>query len=119
MEEQAEIVRRIESAFGWLDRMAADHAAAARLLPKLDAAILAKAFQRRIRPPGPQRRTRQRAAGTDQGGAGGCTENNTRSATYGNTTSAAKRQSEFTATGTLSDAAQKIRSQIHDQKPPG
>lgn len=43
--ERAEIVRRIESAFGWLDRMAADHAAAARLLPKLNAAILAKAFR--------------------------------------------------------------------------
>lgn len=44
LEEQAEIVRRIESAFDWLDRVAADHAAATRLLPKLDAAILAKAF---------------------------------------------------------------------------
>jgi len=45
LEEQAEIVRRIESAFGWLDRVAADHAAAAKYLPKLDAAILAKAFR--------------------------------------------------------------------------
>lgn len=45
IDEQAEIVRRIETAFGWLDRMAADHAAAARLLLKLDAAILAKAFR--------------------------------------------------------------------------
>ena len=53
MEEQAEIVRRIESAFGWLDRMAADHAAAARLLPKLDAAILAKAFQGKLVPQDP------------------------------------------------------------------
>ncbi len=43
-DEQAEIVRRIASAFAWLDRVAADHAAAARLLPKLDAAILTKAF---------------------------------------------------------------------------
>jgi type I restriction enzyme S subunit len=50
---QAEIVRRIESAFGWLDRMAADHAAAARLLPKLDAAILAKAFQGKLVPQDP------------------------------------------------------------------
>lgn len=50
LEEQAEIVRRIESAFGWLDRMAADHAAAARLLPKLDAAILGKAFQGKLVP---------------------------------------------------------------------
>ncbi len=52
-EEQAEIVRRIESAFGWLDRMAADHAAAARLLPKLDAAILIKAFQGELVPQDP------------------------------------------------------------------
>jgi type I restriction enzyme S subunit len=52
-EEQAEIVRRIESAFGWLDRMAADHAAAARLLPKLDAAILAKAFRGELVPQDP------------------------------------------------------------------
>lgn len=51
--EQAEIVRRIESAFGWLDRMAADHAAAARLLPKLDAAILAKAFRGELVPQDP------------------------------------------------------------------
>ena len=51
--EQAEIVRRIESAFGWLDRMAADHAAAARLLLKLDAAILAKAFRGALVPQDP------------------------------------------------------------------
>jgi type I restriction enzyme S subunit len=52
-EEQAEIVRRVESAFGWLDRMAVDHAAAARLLPKLDAAILAKAFRGELVPQDP------------------------------------------------------------------
>jgi type I restriction enzyme S subunit len=51
--EQAEIVRRIESVFGWLGRMAADHAAAARLLPKLDAAILAKAFRGELVPQDP------------------------------------------------------------------
>ncbi|MES0096402.1 restriction endonuclease subunit S [Mesorhizobium sp. M0019] len=53
LEEQVEIVRRIESAFGWLDRMAADHAAAARLIPKLDAAILAKAFRGALVPQDP------------------------------------------------------------------
>ncbi|MCW1985106.1 UNVERIFIED_ORG: type I restriction enzyme S subunit [Sphingomonas sp. R1F5B] len=53
IDEQAEIVRRIESAFGWLDRMASDHAAAARLLPKLDAAILAKAFRGELVPQDP------------------------------------------------------------------
>ena len=45
MKEQAEIVQRIESSFTWLDRLSADHAAADRLLPKLDAAILEKAFR--------------------------------------------------------------------------
>jgi type I restriction enzyme S subunit len=53
IDEQGEIVRRIESAFGWLNRMAADHAAADRLLPKLDAAILAKAFQGKLVPQDP------------------------------------------------------------------
>lgn len=53
LDEQGEIVRRIESAFGWLDRMAADHAAAARLLPKLNAAILAKAFRGELVPQDP------------------------------------------------------------------
>lgn len=43
--EQSEITRLIESAFNWLDRMSADNAAAAKFLPKLEAAILAKAFR--------------------------------------------------------------------------
>jgi type I restriction enzyme S subunit len=51
--ERAEIVRRIETAFGWLDRIAADHHSAAKLLPKLDAAILAKAFQGELVPQDP------------------------------------------------------------------
>lgn len=54
VEEQAEIVRRIDSAFDWLDRVAADHAVAARLLPKLDAAILAKAFRGELVPQDPE-----------------------------------------------------------------
>lgn len=53
LQEQAEIVRRIEFAFGWLDRMAADHAAAARLLSKLDAAILRKALRGELVPQDP------------------------------------------------------------------
>lgn len=44
LDEALEIVRRIETAFAWLDRVSSDHASAARLLPKLDGAILAKAF---------------------------------------------------------------------------
>lgn len=54
LDEQAETVRRIDSAFNWLDRMAADHAAAAKLLPKLDAAILAKAFRGELVPQDPE-----------------------------------------------------------------
>lgn len=54
IEEQVEIVRRLSSAFGWLNRMATDHAAAARLLPKLDDAILAKAFRGELVPQDPQ-----------------------------------------------------------------
>jgi type I restriction enzyme, S subunit len=53
IDEAIEIVRRIESTFSWLDRMAADHAAAARLLPKLDAAILSKAFRGELGPQDP------------------------------------------------------------------
>jgi type I restriction enzyme S subunit len=41
---QQEIVRRIQTAFTWLDR-GAEHANASRLLSKLDQAILAKAFR--------------------------------------------------------------------------
>lgn len=50
LEEQAEIVRQIDSAFAWLDRVASDHGAATKLLPKLDAAILAKAFRGELVP---------------------------------------------------------------------
>jgi type I restriction enzyme S subunit len=53
MEEQAEIVRRIESSFDRLDRVAAEHAAATRLLPKLDSAILARAFRGELVPQDP------------------------------------------------------------------
>ena len=43
--EMQRIVRLIETAFGWLDRVAAEHNNAARLLAKLDHAILSKAFR--------------------------------------------------------------------------
>jgi type I restriction enzyme S subunit len=43
--EQHSILQRLEAAFAWLDRVAAEHANASRLLPKLDQAILAKAFR--------------------------------------------------------------------------
>jgi type I restriction enzyme S subunit len=53
LKDQTEITRRIESAFNWLDRLAADHAAASKLLPKLEAAILAKAFRGELVPQDP------------------------------------------------------------------
>jgi type I restriction enzyme, S subunit len=53
IEVQAEIVRRIESVFGWLDRLAADHAVSERLIPKLDAAILERAFCGKLVPQDP------------------------------------------------------------------
>ena len=52
-DEAVEIVHRIETAFSWLDRVSADHASASNLLPKLDAAILAKAFRGELVPQDP------------------------------------------------------------------
>jgi hypothetical protein len=51
--EQAEIVRRIDAAFAWIDRITAEHANASRLLPRLDQAILAKAFRGELVPQDP------------------------------------------------------------------
>jgi type I restriction enzyme, S subunit len=45
LSEQHEIVRRIETAFAWLDRIIAEHGNASRLLPRLDQTILARAFR--------------------------------------------------------------------------
>ncbi len=53
IDEQVETVRLIDSAFNWLDRVAADHAAASKLLLKLDSAILAKAFRGELVPQDP------------------------------------------------------------------
>ena len=106
IEEQAEIVRRIESAFGWLDRMAADHAAAARLLPKLDAAILAKAFRGELVPQDPndepasvllERIKAEREAAPKK----------TRGRQPTVTNISGKTSIKFTATGTLTDAPKK------------
>jgi type I restriction enzyme S subunit len=51
--EQEEIVRRVDAAFAWLDKLASEHARAASLLPKLDQAILAKAFRGELVPQDP------------------------------------------------------------------
>jgi type I restriction enzyme S subunit len=53
IQEQQEIVHRVETAFAWLDRVAGKHADAARLLPKLDQAILTKAFRGELVPQDP------------------------------------------------------------------
>jgi type I restriction enzyme S subunit len=53
MEDQHEIVRRIESAFAWLDKLTAEHNRAAALLPKLEQALLAKAFRGELVPQDP------------------------------------------------------------------
>lgn len=69
IEEQLEIVRRIEVAYQWLDKIATEHARAEHLLPKLDQAILAKAFRGELVPQDPNDSTYRRP-GADQGGKG-------------------------------------------------
>jgi hypothetical protein len=51
--EQVEIASRVEQAFTWLDKIATEHARAEHLLPKLDQAILAKAFRGELVPQDP------------------------------------------------------------------
>lgn len=51
--EQAEIVRHIESAFTWIDRLAADATSARKLIEHLDQAVLAKAFRGELVPQDP------------------------------------------------------------------
>lgn len=48
--EQDEIVRRIEAAFAWIDRLASDAISARRLTDHLDQAVLAKAFRGELVP---------------------------------------------------------------------
>jgi type I restriction enzyme S subunit len=51
--EQAEVVSRLRLAFAEIDRLAAEAAAARRLLDRLDQAILAKAFRGELVPQDP------------------------------------------------------------------
>jgi type I restriction enzyme S subunit len=53
-EEQCEIVFWLDTAFGWLDRLAAERGHAMQLLPHLDQAILAKAFRGELVPQDPR-----------------------------------------------------------------
>jgi type I restriction enzyme S subunit len=56
-EEQREVVRLIESAFSWLNRIAKEQARAVYQLPKLNRAILAKAFRGELVPQDPDDET--------------------------------------------------------------
>lgn len=51
--EQREIVRRIETAFAWIDQLASEATSARRLVDRLDQAILAKAFRGELVPQDP------------------------------------------------------------------
>ncbi|MCP2080858.1 UNVERIFIED_ORG: type I restriction enzyme S subunit [Methylorubrum zatmanii] len=50
---QEETVRRIESAFSWIDRLAAEATSARKLIDRLDQAVLAKAFRGELVPQDP------------------------------------------------------------------
>lgn len=52
-DEAVEIVRRIETAFAWLDRVSEEHAAVSRQLPLLDSSILQSAFRGELVPQNP------------------------------------------------------------------
>lgn len=53
MLEQKEIVRRVEAAFRWIDRLAVEATSARKLIDKLDLAVLAKAFRGELVPQDP------------------------------------------------------------------
>ena len=53
MIEQQEIVRRVEVALTWIDRLAAEATSARKLVDRLDQAILAKAFRGELVPQDP------------------------------------------------------------------
>ncbi|NIE79652.1 restriction endonuclease subunit S [Asaia sp. As-1742] len=53
LEEQEEIVRRVETAFAWIDRLAAEATSARKLIDHLDQAVLAKAFRGELVPQDP------------------------------------------------------------------
>lgn len=53
LRDQEEIVRRLESAFAWIDRLAAEAMSARKLIDRLDQAVLAKAFRGELVPQDP------------------------------------------------------------------
>lgn len=54
IDEQQEIVRVVEAAFGWIDRLTSEAASARKLIDHLGQAILAKAFQGELVPQDPR-----------------------------------------------------------------
>lgn len=53
LDEQTEIVRRIERALTWIDRLAAEATSARKLIDRLDQAVLSKAFRGELVPQDP------------------------------------------------------------------
>ena len=53
IDEQQAIIRRVETAFAWIDRLAAEATSARKLIDHLDQAILAKAFRGELVPQDP------------------------------------------------------------------
>lgn len=53
VKEALEIVQRIETAFAWIDRLAAEASSARKLIDNLDQAVLAKAFRGELVPQDP------------------------------------------------------------------
>lgn len=53
MTEQLELVRRIDIAFAWIDRLAAEATSARKLIDRLDQSVLAKAFRGELVPQDP------------------------------------------------------------------
>jgi type I restriction enzyme S subunit len=106
MAEQEEIIRRVEAAFGWIDRIAADHAGAANLLPKLDAAILTKAFRRELVPQDPGEEPIVRLLGRLGTKSGGSVKRGRRARVHSESDSAiTARTAHRTSLSTLTDAA--------------
>ncbi|MBP1180934.1 restriction endonuclease subunit S [Methylobacterium sp. PvR107] len=53
IKEQAELIRRVEKMFAWIDRLAAEATSASKLIDRLDQAILSKAFRGELVPQDP------------------------------------------------------------------
>ena len=67
--EREEVVKIVHSALAWIDRLASDATSARRLDRPPRPSGARQSLPGRTRAAGPRRRTRQRAAGADQGGA--------------------------------------------------